>query len=215
MRSTKFCLAILGLSVGYICPSNAESKLSADHFYVRAGLGGIKHSKFKNTSVVSIQKAPKGTWVSKVGAGYKYNKFVRADLTYQYAGLIYKAENFRQTMHTNSVFVNAYWDINYFTHFVPYLTGGIGVGFNRAGCLSGPMSVCEEGESKTNFIWNVGAGAKYDFNKNYAVDLEYRFVNLGKISTKSTKVLNTMIAPTNQTIRGHQFVVSFIYTFSK
>jgi opacity protein-like surface antigen len=41
----------------------------------------------------------------------------------------------------------------------------------------------------TNFAWNVGLGVGYQITPNVALDVGYRYVDLGKASTKWTNAI--------------------------
>ena len=84
-----------------------------------------------------------------------------------------------------TVFINTYVDIPTGTPFTPYVGAGAGVamvktefsdsatipGFYR---LSGTTK-----ETETNFAWNIGAGGAFSFNENVALDINYRYVDMG------------------------------------
>ena len=40
----------------------------------------------------------------------------------------------------------------------------------------------------TNFAWALGAGCAYEVNENFAVDLGYRYVNLGTVNLDESGV---------------------------
>jgi opacity protein-like surface antigen len=210
-KTSAVCLAVL---IATLPISNSAHANKFSNFYLKAGVGGIKHRKFKETDVF-IKKAPGGTLAYMAGAGYKFNRSLRTDLTIQYAQLTYKGNQFRQGMHTRAAFINGYFDINLHEKITPYLTAGVGIGNNRAGDINGStnsgMQVAQKGKSKTNFVWNVGTGAQYNINKNYAIDIEYRYMYLGSIHVQETSSITIPIDATNQRIRGHQIMSSLIY----
>jgi opacity protein-like surface antigen len=208
-RSERIGVACLVLLVLYSGSSIAASKNPSKGFYVKAGVGVMKHLRFKETDGMFIRRAPEGTPVYKFGVGYRFNKSVRADLEIRYAGLTYKHDDTRQKMHTTAGFLNGYYDINFHEKLVPYIVAGIGLGCNRAGAFRGSDELMARGRCQENFVWNVGAGAQFNFNKNYSVGLDYRYVDLGSIHTRDAGLFKGG----NQRIRGHQIVGSLTYSF--
>ena len=76
---------------------------------------------------------------------------------------------------------NLFWDFHNDSPFTPYIGAGLGLAFNYTGYDfttndGGKFSVDDR---FTNFAWNVGVGASYSFNENFAIDASYRFVGLG------------------------------------
>lgn len=79
----------------------------------------------------------------------------------------------------NSLMLNAYYDIDTNSKFVPYVGGGIGYARLKGTVDSqrGRMS-----KSSTEFAWMLGAGVAYNLDDNVAIDLGYRYSDFGKIS---------------------------------
>jgi opacity protein-like surface antigen len=206
------CLTVLALYFGFM---NSADASIADKIYLKAGIGTMKYSKFKSVPGSYSKKAPKGSALYRVAVGYRFNKSIRTDLTVQHSQTDYKVEDLKQSFYSTQVFLNAYYDIIWRKNFVPYLTVGLGVGNNKAGTFhaSSPMTYTLKGGSKTNLIWSIGAGTKFNFNTNYAVDLEYRYVGLGKLNTKAGIVDGMAIAGAKQAVRGNQVIGSLIYNF--
>ena len=96
---------------------------------------------------------------------------------------------------------------------VPYLTAGIGIVSNKSGDLE-QVGVIEsrKGKAKTNFIWNIGVGAQYNVNKNFALDLGYRYMDLGFSKVNDSEIA-WLYKGGKQKIRGHQVIGSLVYNF--
>ena len=85
------------------------------------------------------------------------------------------------TWNNSTLFANLFWDFHNDSAFTPYIGAGLGLAFNYTGfdihdCYGNKLSMDDR---FTNFAWNVGAGASYSFNENFAIDASYRFVGLG------------------------------------
>lgn len=85
------------------------------------------------------------------------------------------------TWNNSTLFANLFWDFHNDSPFTPYIGAGLGLAFNYTGYDfttndGGKFSVDDR---FPNFAWNVGVGASYSFNENFAIDASYRFVGLG------------------------------------
>jgi len=139
------------------------------------------------------------TFGGSLAVGYdlskKLNVPVRAELEYaafskaetKGAPEGWSAEKFEQSNSVQTMFANVYYDINTGTKFIPYVGAGIGVGFIRTKnsvefyegsdwYSSGDIG----SKTVTNFAWNIGLGLGYEITKNVALDVGYRFADLGK-----------------------------------
>lgn len=132
-----------------------------------------------------------------------------------------------QTYKIQSLFLNLYWDIENSSRFTPYIGGGIGVGFIKTGFgrhhynidLSSPGYEEEDRyrdlgkRTETNFIWNLGVGVGYEINDNWVVDLGYRFVNLGSVTTATYVTPDSFTTTKTDHLYQHQFSLGIRYTF--
>jgi len=150
-----------------------------------------------------------------------------------------------QSFNIQTLFLNAYYDFKTGTIATPYIGAGLGLGFIRtkggfsgsgvfqgydddwgmAPPADGAYSYSGRAGSKnvTNFAWNVGAGVGFELDKNWTVDVGYRFVGLGSVKTKSAIPSLTDAAGTVFTGGGihtktknlyqHQIALGIRYTF--
>ena len=101
----------------------------------------------------------------------------------------------RNTYRIQTLFLNAYWDIDTGTKFTPYIGAGIGMGFVdlKWRCWGSSYDPADPStrddfddsvkKGNTNFAWNVSAGLGYDITDNWTIDAGYRFVSLGSVKT--------------------------------
>ncbi len=84
--------------------------------------------------------------------------------------------------------VNAYWDITNWCGFTPYVGAGIGFatmsvnGLKDVNVPNGGVAF-GAGNTNTNFAWALHAGVSYDVSPQFAIDLAYRYANLGDIKS--------------------------------
>ena len=126
----------------------------------------------------------------------------------------------RQTFRIQTLFLNAYWDINTGTQFTPYVGAGIGAAFiktegNSSGSnpIEGSWDMDFGSKTVTNFAWNVGAGLGYDITNNWTVDLGYRFVGLGSVKTATYHEGGEWIRMKSSGLYQHQVSLGIRYTF--
>lgn len=137
------------------------------------------------------------------GLGYKFTDNIRADVTLGYRGW-YKASastnvgasTVSGNADTKSFdgFANVYYDIGHFGRFTPYIGAGAGFANNRldtASVLVNGVTVASiNSNSRTDFAWQAGVGTAYQITDAVALDVGYRYVDLGKISTGDTLTIN-------------------------
>jgi outer membrane autotransporter protein len=175
------------------------------------------------------------TFGGSIAIGYDFDKKfgvpVRAEL--EYAGFS-KAETkktfgddeytekIKQTFGIQTLFLNAYWDINTGTKFTPYIGAGLGMGFIKTKYKASgydyadpddPWTESTGSKNVTNFAWNVGAGLGYDFTENWTMDIGYRFVGLGSVKTKTYSGDDYKVYGKTDNLYQHQFAIGVRYTF--
>lgn len=141
------------------------------------------------------------------GAGYKFNDFLRADVTADYLDPFHYAVNIpcgancainQQTnMWRWDGLVNGYVDLGTWLGVTPYVGAGAGVsgvhqdgsiGVNGAALASGVIDprtgtlVTSSIPSRTSyqFAWAAMAGISYAFGPHMLVDVGYRYLDLGR-----------------------------------
>lgn len=175
------------------------------------------------------------TFGGSIAIGYDFDKKfgvpIRAELEYAAFSEAEAKRSFtdeydhitmKQKFNIQTLFLNAYWDINTGTQFTPYIGGGLGMGFiNTKGKESGydvddPSDSWDFGtgsKTVTNFAWNVGAGLGYDITENWTLDAGYRFVGLGSVKTKTYSDDEVAVKGKTSNLYQHQFAVGVRYTF--
>ena len=86
------------------------------------------------------------------------------------------------TFNSTTLLANVYYDFHNSTAFTPYVGAGLGLAFNYFGVDWKYHNGTPGGsidDRQTNFAWQVGAGVAYSFTDNMAVDVAYRYLDLG------------------------------------
>lgn len=150
--------------------------------------------------------------------GYDFNALcdvpVRAEVEYALRGNSQKSWTedglgIKGAWNTSTLFLNLYYDFRNSTAFTPYVGAGLGMAFNYANYTfaAGDGSVNFD-DHVTTFAWNVGAGVACDITDNLAVDLGYRYVNLGYYEVDIANVGKAKNQPSN-----HEVLLGLRYTF--
>jgi len=156
------------------------------HFDV-AGYGNMINESLTDTGVVGL------------GLGYKFNQWLRTDLTVDYEwpghfhgnlncptlgclpGPTYSDEYADISAWTG--LVNAYVDLGTWGGFTPYVGAGIGTSYlstSNVHYVNPDASTGTwGGASKWNLAWALMAGVSYNISPKWLLDLNYRYVNLG------------------------------------
>jgi outer membrane autotransporter protein len=129
----------------------------------------------------------------------EYNKNGDAKKTKSIAG-----EDLKMKLKTQSVMLNAYYDIDTGTQFTPYVGGGIGYTTAKAS-----VAVAEEkgSDKDTAFTWQLGAGVAYAVNDNVTVDAGYRYVDCNDFDYSDSE--NDVSVDTS----AHEFYIGARYAF--
>lgn len=124
---------------------------------------------------------------------------------------------FKNRLETKAVFLNAYYDIETCTDFIPYVGGGIGYGMlkNKARLLTDSESGKDREE---NFAWNVGLGIGYIVTENITLDLGYRYTDFGSIKNSARSEVpnvsgSTMHSRAKYDVTSHEVSLGLRYNF--
>jgi OOP family OmpA-OmpF porin len=179
--------------------------------YVRGDVGGAfgTDTRFRNIP------APLGTGTSEKsevgkslmyggGVGVRINPMFRTDLTLDsirrldITGTNSVAGGPTSSAHVSSLvgMLNGYFDFNglmpnLFGPLQPYLQAGVGATRNDLSRTSfatggGAYVGSVSSHARTNFAWGVGAGMAYAVMPNLSLDLGYKYLDLGHMSSGTT-----------------------------
>lgn len=234
MKRVLVAAAFFGISMSALADNipryigSSRSANSDPGIYLGGGIGGFGANKFKETdSYVADRPQGDPALVYNLFVGYKYNKYLRADINAQYRKLKYKAQrelrvfpiesiSLNQKIKNFSIFANGYVDLPNYTIFTPYVTAGIGYSQNDSSNLdaiftSPSLSGSAPGKKSNDFAWNLGVGTKIKVYENLDLDLSYRYADLGKIRHGAAKIAGSAVPESFQDLKVHQGIVSLIY----
>lgn len=93
----------------------------------------------------------------------------------------------------HSLMANAFYDFNFDSFITPYIGGGIGMAYldtkyrTNMG-RNGSSGSARLSDTSWNFAWNVGGGVAWHINENVALDIGYRYMDLGKSDAGSFNI---------------------------
>jgi len=159
------------------------------------------------------------------GIGYRFDPHWRADLTLGYRG----DYGFTTTTgvgpsHADADalvgLVNGYYDFTSYAGFTPYIGAGVGFSSNHltpTDVAIGPLGGSLNNDTSTQFAWQASAGVSYSLTRNWALDLGYRYLDMGEAHTGDELTLNGGGAVGGYTQRGdlqaHEVQVGLRYSF--
>ncbi len=118
----------------------------------------------------------------------------------------------------STLMANFYYDFHNSSNFTPYVGAGLGLAFIYADInvdLNNSdihMNYASYGKNQTNFAWQVGAGVAYNFTENVAVDLAYRYVNMGYMDCGTT--VDAMVdVDVDAYLYAHEIMLGLRFTF--
>jgi opacity protein-like surface antigen len=141
------------------------------------------------------------------GVGYQFNNWLRGDLTAEYrteanyrAGLIaanpasgfFGGDFYTAGVSTGVFMANGYVDLGRWCGISPFVGAGVGLASHRLAGLtdSGLGFGVANDKYQTNFAWSVTAGLGFNVTPNLRMEVAYRYLDMGKLSSNPIQCLN-------------------------
>jgi opacity protein-like surface antigen len=214
-------------------------------FYLRGDVGvGLQTvGKYHQDDVAQFGgtffgKSDNSAFFAGLGIGYRFNNWLRFDITSEYRGstsigvndIVFnpwinqnQTNTYKGNLTSLVTLFNGYFDLGTWNCLTPYIGAGIGFTQNRISGLTDQGSVAgfptlgyATNGSKTNLAWALMAGVGYEVNKNLTLELGYRYLNLG--DAQSGRIVNAfngdMYAPLKaKNIDSHDFRIGMRWNF--
>lgn len=195
------CAALLVPAVAFAADGkNATS----EGFYGRFDLGmDIRKDNKISDKKIKDNKTP----MFGLGAGYQFNEYFSSDLNLQRRNLKTDVKDGSTKLKNSAttLMLNGNAQLPTGTIFTPYATVGIGYSSISKGDINVNASQLKEKSSK-GLAWNAGFGVKTKVQDNVALDLGYKFVNLGKIKFEDA-------FKTTSKVQAHELSAGVIISF--
>lgn len=177
------------------------------------------------------------------GVGYQFNNWLRFDVTGEYrtgaeyrsavgyfccvstgAPLAYGSDSYSGSMRTGVVMANGYLDMGNWRGVTPYVGAGVGVALHRlegvadfgVGFNGGPGVGYASDADRTRFAWAVMAGLSFNVTPNVKLDLGYRYLDMGRVSSNPivcSDLVNCFYERHSFAVASHDVRVGFRYMF--
>jgi opacity protein-like surface antigen len=177
--------------------------------------------------------------IYKASVGKSFNSF-RAELEFLFSrkhklkfntttprGLYDKSE---LHISNRTYFLNGFYDLKNFSSILtPYVTLGAGVSSTNLSdeiCKFSSDNVDYPvmkilGKKSTSFAWNAGVGLMMNINKNIAIDLSYKYLDLGKLRASKYEMMldgsDNLLKGENYNVKGRlrssAFLTSLVIKF--
>ena len=226
------------LLVAALLPMSSFVQAEGTGVYVTPKLGyGQMKASFKvvedGEPDFKVGSQSKSAAVFGLAAGYDFSKKLsvplRVELEYTGMGDNTKKrrhsgtfeEEDKTTVGASALFVNTYFDFHNRSAFTPYVGLGLGNSFlsakGRHVELQGNWDDKYGEKTTTNFAWNVGVGGAWKVSENFALDLGYRYANLGKAKSKKAYDLTSNYQQDYwleaKDVEIHQFLLGARFSF--
>jgi len=169
----------LRVDVGYGFAMDSDGTQSA---------GGLTNSSVDNAALIGG------------GIGYRVTESFRSDITFSYrpdadvSATTAAGNTLATEVNGLSVMANGYWDIATFDTFTPYV--GAGAGYARLSTSTQTTTggiANESGATSDNFSWALMLGGTFDINSVAAIDIGYRYVNLGEFKQATSTTFDDLM----------------------
>ncbi|SIS74027.1 outer membrane protein [Insolitispirillum peregrinum] len=163
------------------------------------------------------------------GVGYRFNQYLRTDLTLGYrGGYDINANttqggttfNFKGDVSAITGMANVYVDVAKMGMFTPYVGAGIGFSRNKVSdtdiTTTAGVNGSLEGDTTTSLAWQVGAGVGIDVAPKWTIDVGYRYLDLGEAKSGSTATIGGVTvgnATAKGDLRAHELQAGVRYAF--
>ncbi len=149
------------------------------------------------------------------GFGLK-SRWLRTDVTIDYAtptkykGTIASADDTAAKVQPTTALLNGYLDLGTWYHITPYIGGGAGVAYNRITDFATAVPVTgDSNKNQWNFAYAGMAGIAFPISHNMMVDVGYRYLNVGDVSTGGS----ASPAMTIKNVAAHEVRVGVRWSF--
>ena len=214
-------------------------------FYLRGdiGVGYQTVGKYHQDDVAQFGgsffgKTDNSAFFAGVGVGYRFNNWLRFDVTGEYRGagsigtndIVFnpfindnQTNTYKANLTSLVTLFNGYIDLGTWNCLTPYIGAGIGFTQNRISGLTDQGSVAgfptlgyASSGNKTDLAWALMAGVGYEVNKNLTLEFGYRYLNLG--DAQSGRIQNAFLAENYAPLRAkdidsHDFRIGMRWNF--
>ena len=218
MRWFKVLLATMVGSLG-AATALAEQAASGSGFYTRFDTG----PSFSDGSGGTLGTDLGTAGIAGVGLGYRFSPNFRSDFTLGYRGGYSIGGTSGPGFNVGGTdasaltgMVNGYVDLGTYGRFTPYIGAGLGFSRNEIDTIRGNVggTVLQlQGDDHTGFAWQTSAGTAVDLGRGLALDLGYRYADLGLVRTHAGNLGAVGLDAADGHLRGHEVQLGLRYQY--
>ncbi len=187
-------------------PVDTSFKMAGPYLRIDVGYGINNNPDGNQPSGAFSAETTDNGLVWGAGIGYRFNENFRSDLTFSHRpdaevnGTTAAGNRASTEVSASTVMVNAYWDVLTIEQFTPYVGAGIGYAHLSTSDQTTTGGVATEtGATSGNLAWSLTAGASYRLMESTALDMNYRYLNLGEFGQD---IITSYDALTSHELRG-------------
>ena len=144
-----------------------------------------------------------------LGAGYHINDYMRADMTVglrPWGKVDFKGtDDSKADLWSIPVLANMYMSYPIYRSIEVYGMGGLGMAWNKTDSIANAS-----GKKKMDFAWTAGAGVSYAITPCWALDLGYRYTDLGEAKVSGNELYD---GKTKRSVKYNDIKLSARYYF--
>ena len=150
-------------------------------------LKGDFNEKIKKADTISVNVGRYLNDQFSTGLSYSSNlKKLKYDHPVKHLSADYNVRsNLRYSVFTANTYIYPRYDIGILR---PYVGAGAGLAVNKLADIkyinsSAETVAVKKGSTTKNFAWNLMAGSLFNINENFALNLEYKYSDLGRVKS--------------------------------
>lgn len=239
IKKSVFAVASMATMVVFISGAKADESLF-DGLYLKGEVGAsisrkmgriLFQDQMGNNGALENNDVGTGATLG-LGVGKQFSDNFRAELMFNYrvGNELDTNENLSTIgspttadLSSSSLFANLNYDVAKVqvqnTTIVPYIGVGIGFAVNELGDVTEVApggTVVWQGDTKTNFAWQIGAGVGIPLTDKLTFDAGYRYVDLGSFQS-GTQLISGATGNLQKKVKGdfaaHEVLVGLRYAF--
>lgn len=122
------------------------------------------------------------------------------------------------SLRTTTLMINGYKDLGNWGGFVPYVGGGIGAAYHQLSDVyfTGNPNLTNKihGDRDLSFAWSLMAGVGYQISDRAVIDVGYRYIDMGSISSQRSDTGGYVNPPVKfDDLTAHEIKVGLRYSF--
>jgi opacity protein-like surface antigen len=203
---------------------------------------GFSPNPFPNDNITTQFATFDSSPLFGMGVGYQFNNWLRFDVTGEYRANshfrsiqvdhsttpVQFADEYNASKNEILFLANGFIDLGTWWCVTPYIGAGIGGSYNTINSftdignsvgLGVSSTTFADDHSKWSFAWALYAGVAYQVTPSFAVDLSYRYVNLGSFQTGPAHAFDGTAIPTNpfvfDNVTSHDLMLGVRWNFDQ